>query len=181
MKKVLKISAWWRILINSLVNSPMLGAVVLNNQHDGRTFVTKSRVHNCELNECDENGKLRIIQNIKWNIENVYLNFIRISFMPRSVEANEMDPSQNTQNPVLITLTEFQFRALLTIENSAAKPRACRPTVAFDASDEDWRLFLFQRTRQSLNLLERKPSDTTSYRHAARNWRDSCSTCEEQL
>ena len=58
-----------------------------------------------------------------------------------------MDQTQGTSNPTLITLTDVQFRALLTRDISSNTPRACRPTVSLDASDEDWRLFLFQWER----------------------------------
>ena len=67
--------------------------------------------------------------------------------MARSVEDSVMDPTQETQHPVLITLTDVQFRNLLTREGSSNAPRVCRPTVSLDASDEDWRLFLFQWER----------------------------------
>ena len=67
--------------------------------------------------------------------------------MARSVKDSVMDPTQETQHPVLITLTDVQFRNLLTRESSSNAPRVCRPTVSLDASDEDWRLFLFQWER----------------------------------
>ena len=53
----------------------MLGAVVINNQHDGRTFATKSRVHNCEFNECDENGKLADNSEYKVELEKCVFEF----------------------------------------------------------------------------------------------------------
>ena len=81
--------------------------------------------------------------NVRFN----HLNYIQVSFMARSDSAT--DPMEDAQNPVLITLTDSQFRALLTRDNNShtSTTRACRPTVALDASDEDWRLFLFQWER----------------------------------
>ena len=55
----------------------------------------------------------------------------------------------NQENPVLITLTEAQFNILLARGNphSTNTTKVLRPTVTLDASDEDWRLFLFQWNR----------------------------------
>ena len=94
--------------------------------------------------------------------------------MARSVNSNEQEnPTPDASGPVLITLTQEQFATLLQgRQSSPAITKPARPSISLDASDEDWRLFLFQWGRY-------KDITGTESEHALRN--ELLSSCSPEL